>query len=115
MCEKFLAKGKEVFLAFMDLEKGYDRIDRDCLYNVLQLLGLGSRLQKIVGSFYVNSRACVRVGNNVSEWFPVRVGLRQGCVMSSCLFNIYIDGMVREIHAGMLASGLSLENSDYRE
>ena len=41
-------------------------------------------------SFYVDSRACVRVGNDVSEWFPVNVGLRQGCVMSSYLFNVYI-------------------------
>ena len=40
-----------------------------------------------VKSLYVGSKACVRVGNEVSEWFPVRVGLRQGCVMSPWLFN----------------------------
>ena len=40
------------------------------------------KLLKAVQSFYVDSRACVRVGNDVSEWFPVNVGLRQGCVMS---------------------------------
>ena len=45
-------------------------------------------------SFYVDSRACVRVGNDVSEWFPVNVGLRQGCVMSPWLFNVYMDGVV---------------------
>ena len=43
-------------------------------------------------SFYVDSRACVRVGNDVSEWFPVNAGLRQGCVMSPWLFNVYIWG-----------------------
>ena len=37
-------------------------------------------LLKAVQSFYVDSRACVRVGNDVSEWFPVNIGLRQGCV-----------------------------------
>ena len=36
-------------------------------------------------------RACVRVGNDVSEWFPVNVGLRQGCVMSPWLFNVNMD------------------------
>ena len=45
-------------------------------------------------SFYVDSRAFVRVGNDVSEWFPVNVGLRQGCVMSRWLFNVCIDRVV---------------------
>ena len=38
------------------------------------------------------------LGNEVSEWFPVRVGLRQGCVMSPWWFNLYIDGDIR--HTG---------------
>ena len=45
------------------------------------------QLLKAMQSFYVDSKACVRVGNDVSEWFPVNVGLRQGCVMSPWLFN----------------------------
>ena len=44
--------------------------------------------------FYVDSRACVRVGNDVSEWFPVNVGLRQCCVMSPWSFNVHMDGVV---------------------
>ena len=42
---------------------------------------------KAVQSFYVDSTASVRVGNDVGEWFPVNVGLRQGCVMSPWLFK----------------------------
>ena len=45
-------------------------------------------------SFYVDSRPCIWVGNIVSEWFPVNVGLRQGCVMSPWFFNVYMDGVV---------------------
>ena len=48
-----------------------------------------------VKSLYVGSKACVRVGNELSEWFPVR----EGCVMSLWLFNLYIDGVVREVNA----------------
>ena len=55
----------------------------------------GGKLLKAVQSFYVNSRACVWVGNDVSGSFPVNVGLRQGCVMSPWLFNVYMDGVVR--------------------
>ena len=63
---------------------------------------------KAVQSFYVDSRACVRAGNNASEWFPVNVGLRQGCVISPWLFNVYMDGVVREVNVRVLDIGLEL-------
>ena len=68
--------------------------------------GVGGKLLNAVWSFYVDSRACVRVGNDVSEWFPVNVELRQSCVMSPWLFNLYMDGMVREVR--VLGKGLEL-------
>ena len=49
---------------------------------------------------------CVRVGHDGSEWFPVHVGLRQGCVGSPWLFNVYMDGVVREVNDGVLGKGL---------
>ena len=48
-----------------------------------------AKLLKALQSFYVDSRACVRVGNDVSEWFSVNAALRQGCVMFPRLFNVY--------------------------
>ena len=59
-------------------------------------------------SFYVDSRACVLVGNEVSEWFSVNVGLRQGCVMSPWLFNVYMDGVVIEVNGSVIVKGLEL-------
>ena len=58
--------------------------------------------------FYIDSRACVRERNDVSEWFPVNVGLRQGRVMSTCLFIVYMDGVVREVKIGVLLKRLEL-------
>ena len=58
--------------------------------------------------FYIDSRACVRVGNDASEWFPVNVGLRQGSVMSPWLFNVYMDGVVQEVNVTVLGKGLEL-------
>ncbi len=63
----------------------------------------------------MNSRARVRVGNSVSAWFPVRVGLQKGCVMSPWLFNVYMDGIMREVNARVLDRCLSLVNADGRE
>ena len=106
--EKYLGKGNDGYFAFLDLEKTYGRVDRDAVWNVLRLYGIGGRLLRGVKSLYVVSKACVRVGNEVSEWFPVRVGLKQGCVMSLWLFNLYIDGVVREVNARVFGRGLKL-------
>ena len=115
ICEKYLANGKDVYFAFLDLEKAYDRVDRDAMWNVLRLYGIGGRLLQAVKSLYVGSKACVRVGSEVSEWFPVRVGLRQGCVMSPWLFNLYIDGVVREVNARVLGRGVKMIGRDDNE
>ena len=56
----------------------------------------------------MDCRACVRVGNDLSEWFPVNVGLRQGCVMSPWLFNAYMDVVIREVNVRVLVKGLEL-------
>ena len=68
------------------------------MWQMLRVYGVGVKLLKAVQSFHVESRACVRVGNYVSEWFPVNVGLIKGCVMSPWLFNVYMDGVVREVN-----------------
>ena len=104
-----------MYFAFLDLEKAYDRVDRDAMWNVLRLNGIGGRPLRGVKSLYVSSKACVRVGDEVSEWFPVRVGLRQGCVMSPWLFNLYIDGVVREVNARALGRGLKLVDGNANE
>ena len=108
VCEKYLVNGQDVFWAFMDLKKAYDTIDRHGMWQMLRVYGVGGKLLKTVQSFYVNSRAYVRVGNDVSEWFPVKVGLRHGCVMSPWLFNVYTDGVVREVNVMVLGKGLEL-------
>ena len=108
VCEKYLANGKDVFWAFMDLEKAYDTSDRHGMWQKLRVYGVGGKLLKAVQSFYVKSRACVRAGNDVSEWFPVNVGLREACVMSPWLFNVYMDGVVREMNVRVLGKGLEL-------
>ena len=78
-----------VFSAFMDLQKAYDMIDQHGMCtDAKRVYGVEGRLLKALQSFYIDSRACVQMGNDVSEWFLVNVRLRQGCVMSPWLFNV---------------------------
>ena len=53
-------------------------------------------------------KACSRIGNEFSEWFSVNVGVRQGCVISPWLFNLYMDGVMRELQARTLGRGAKL-------
>ena len=86
-CEFRQGRGcmEQVCWAFMDLEKSYT-IDRHGMWQMLSVYGVGGNLLKAEQSFYVDSRACVPFGNDVSEWFLVNVGLRQGCVIN----NVYM-------------------------
>ena len=79
---------------------------------MLRAYGVGGKLLKAVQSFYVDSRSCVRVGNDVSEWLPANVGLRQGCVMYPWLLNVYMDGVVRKVNVRVLGKGLELLNAN---
>ena len=48
------------------------------------------------------------MGNDASKWFPVNLGLRQDCVMYPWLFNVYMEGVVREVNVRVLGKGLEL-------
>ena len=87
VCEKYLANGKDVFCDFMYLEKAYDTIGRHGMYvadTEIRVYGVGGKLLKSVQSFHADSRACVRVGNDVRGATPlhptdaVGVNLKKG-------------------------------------
>ena len=65
ICEKYLGKDKDGYFAFLDLEKAYDRVDRDAMWNVLRLYGIGGRLLRGVKSLYVGSKACVKLVSHI--------------------------------------------------
>ena len=73
--------------ALMDLEKAYNRFDREALWNVLKIFGVEGQLLAGVKAFYRKASAYMRVDGELSKTFPIGVGLRR-CVMSSWLFNI---------------------------
>ncbi len=66
----------------MDVEKAYDRGDREALWSVLKIYSVGGQLFKGTQAFYREANVCVRVGGEFSEGFAVKVGVRDGCVMS---------------------------------
>ncbi|XP_068200534.1 uncharacterized protein [Palaemon carinicauda] len=85
------------------------------IVNVILLKAVSKKgLLQPVKSFFVGSKACDRIGNEVSKWFPVIVRLRLGCVVPSWLFNLFVDEVVREVNGQVLGRGLKLiDESDH--
>ncbi len=71
LMEGYLGKDKKLYAAFMDLEKAYNRVDKEALWNVLRIYGVGGQLLKGIQAFYREANACVRVGGSsvrVLQW-----------------------------------------------
>ena len=82
-------------MGFMNLEKEYDRVNREALWQVLRMYDVGGILLNGIKSVYVNSLACVRVKGGESECFRIDSGVRQVCIMFSWLFNVYMDAVIK--------------------
>ena len=83
-----------VYVGFIDFENAYDKVNREFLVQVLRMYDMGGKLLNGIKSIYVDSLACVRISEN--EWFRIDSGVRQWCIMSPWLFNVYMDGGMKE-------------------
>src|SRR5678816_4814887 len=57
---------------------------------------------------YDDSEVCVRINGVKSDWFSINSGVRQGCVMSPWLFNLYMDGVMKELKVGVTGNGVRM-------
>ena len=79
----------------MDLEKAYDRVNKEALWQVLKMYVVDGKLLYGIKSMYVDSLACARVKRGESEWFRINSGVRHGCIMSIFLLNISMDAVIK--------------------
>ena len=95
-----MAQNRQVFSCFVDFRQAFDRIDRDCLWYKLLSSGIRGRMYIAIKSLYENIRCCIKLNNGygVTNTFPVTIGVKQGCKMSTSLFNIYINDLCTEIN-----------------
>ena len=98
--EKHLAANKPLYMAFINLEKAFDRVPRDVIWWAMRKLGIDEWLVRLVQSMYKDVRSRVRVGDGYSEKFGVGVGVHQGSVLSPLLFIIVLEALSREFCTG---------------
>jgi len=99
--EKFLSKNKEVWMAFVDLEKAFDRVPREILWWSLRQLKVDAGLIAIIKSMYDGATTAVKVKDKVSEEFQVKVGVHQGSVLSPLLFIIVMEALSKCFRVGL--------------
>ena len=73
----------------------------------MKIYDVGGKLLSGIKSMYVDSSACVRVKGGESEQFGIDNGVRQGCIMSPWLFNINMEGVIKEVKMGIGKMGVS--------
>ena len=98
--EKYLAKDKPLYMAFVDLEKAFDRIPRSLIWWALRKLGIDEWLVSAVRAMYRDSSSRVRIGHEYSEEFRIRVGVHQGSALSPLLFIIVLQAITEEFRTG---------------
>ena len=87
--------GVYLFMCFIDLQKAYDTVDRTLLWQVLTRIGVPPQMIAVIRNFHDGMRACVRSDDGVcSDWFEGEQRLRQGCVLSPLLFNIFFAAVL---------------------
>ena len=99
--EKFLAKKKDLYFTFVDLEKAFDRVPRLVVKWALRKVGIEEWVIRVVMSMYDNAKSAVNINGTTGEGFNVKVGVHQGSVLSPLLFIIVLEALSREFRTGL--------------
>ena len=89
-------------------------------WKILQEMGIPEHLTCLLRNLYAGQESTVRTGCGTTDWFQIRRGVRQGCVLSPCLFNLYAEYIMRnagldEAQAGIKIAGRNINNLRYTD
>ena len=90
-------------------------MDHNKLWKILKEIGIPAHLTCLLRNLYAGREATVRTGHGTTDWFQIGKGVRQGCVLSPCVFNLYVEYIMRnagleEAQAGITIAGRNINN-----
>ena len=111
---------KNIYFCFIDYAKAFDCVDHKKLWEVLQEIGIPDHLTRLLRNLYAGQEATVRTGRGTKDWFQIGKGVRQGCILSPCLFNFYAEYIIRNAglegaQAGIKIAGRNISNLRYAD
>ncbi|KAK3107434.1 hypothetical protein FSP39_014542 [Pinctada imbricata] len=90
---------KQTFVCFIDAKKAFDSVNRNMLWYKMMKIGIDGSFLNAVQSLYDVTQSAVKLGNVMTDFFPVNFGVKQGCKISPTLFSVYVNDLVSEINA----------------
>ena len=103
---------------FIDCTKAFDCVDHNKLWKILQEMGIPDHLICLLKNLYAGQEATVRTRHGTTDWFKTGKGVHQGCILSPCLFNFYVEYIMQnarldEAQAGIKIAGRNISNLRY--
>ena len=101
---------KNIYFCFIDYAKAFDCADHIKLWKILKEMGIPDHLTCLLRNLYAGQEASVRTGHGTTDWFQIGKGVRQGCILSPCFLNLYVEYIMRnagldEAEAGIKIAG----------
>ena len=95
--------------------QAFDCVDHNKLWKILKEMGILNHLTCLLRNLYAGLDATVRTGHGAADWFQIGKGIRKGCILSPCLFNLYAEYIMRntgqdEAQAGIKIAGRNINN-----
>ena len=86
---------KNIYFFFIDYAKAFDCVDYNKLWKIQKEMQIPDHLTCLSRNLYAGQEATVRTGHGTTDWFQIGKGVRQGCILSRCLFNLYAESIMR--------------------
>ena len=104
---------KNIYFCFIDYAKAFDSVDYNKLWKILKEMGIPDHRTCLLRNLYEGQEATVRTGHGTTDWFQIGKGVRQGCILSPCLFNFYAEYIMR--NAGLDEPQAGINNLRYAD
>uniref|UniRef100_A0AAQ6A1U7 ribonuclease H n=1 Tax=Amphiprion ocellaris TaxID=80972 RepID=A0AAQ6A1U7_AMPOC len=117
LAERALEVQKDMYICYIDYTKAFDKVKHEQLFDILEKLDLDGKDLRVIRNLYGEQSACIRIGNDFSQYKMIQRGVRQGCVFSPDLFNIYSETIMRELEEleGLIVGGRNSTNMRYAD
>ena len=111
---------KKSYFCFIDYAKVFDCVDHNKLWTILKEMRISDHLTCLLRNLYAGQEATARTGHGTTDWFQMGKGVRQGCILSHCLFNFCPEYIMRnagleETQAGIKIAGRNINNLRYAD